>query len=99
MNEILKGLLKVTQDVAKLAVEVATTPVVYVESRPRSLLDELFDTPRRVDIVEVRPRHWFDAPGVRPKRICTANTPWQVCEDRNCFRHRNEDRRDMSKLR
>lgn len=99
MNDIIKGLLKVTQDVAKLAVEVQIaqhTPVVVVEQRPRNIFDELFFTPR-VEVVETR----FTGPRLvpRPVRKCSVHTPWQVCEDRNCFHHAGEDRRDMSKLR
>lgn len=92
MNEILKGLLKVTQDVAKLALEVQVaqhTPVVVVETRPRTLFDELFAPPANTYIETIRPR----------VRRCTSKTPWQVCEDRDCFHHQGEDRRDMSKLR
>lgn len=88
MNDILKGLLKVTQDVAKLALEVQIAqhrPVVVVETRPRTIFDELFTAPRYVEVTRTRK--------------CSMNTPWQVCEDRHCFTHRNETRRDMSKLR
>ena len=91
MNEILKGLIKVTQDVAKLALEIEVakhTPVVVVETRPRNVFEELLWGTPPVRYVET----------TRPRR-CTAHTPWQVCENRDCVWHAGEDRRDMSKLR
>jgi hypothetical protein len=87
-NPIAQGLLNVAQALAQAAVEVATEasrPVVIYQ-QPRTVWDELFDTPK-IYVTE------------KPVRKCTSNTPWQVCEDRDCYPHRHESRRDYSKLR